>query len=79
VTLFLDSYELVKEVMVAMCGTAWMSPNTGLEYLLVGDQMLWFRNQVDHLLINLNQICEYGIPMYDDPFSQSPFGINCSQ
>jgi hypothetical protein len=40
VTPFLDSYEPVKEVMVARCGTVWTSPNTGHEYLLVGDQML---------------------------------------
>jgi hypothetical protein len=58
-------------------GTVWMFPSC--EYLLVGDQMLSFGNQMDHLLINLNQICEYGIPMYNDPFSQSLFGIDCSQ
>jgi hypothetical protein len=67
------------KVMVARCGTVWrMSPNTGHEYLLISDQMLWFGNQMDHLLINPNQIHEYGIPMYDDPFSQSQFGINCN-
>jgi hypothetical protein len=76
VTPFLDSYEPVKEVMVARCGTVWTSPNTGHEYLLVGDQMLLFGNQMDHSLINPNQICEYGIPMYDNPFSQSQFGID---
>jgi hypothetical protein len=48
VTPFLDSYELVKEAMVARCGIVWTSPNTGHEYLLVGDQMLWFENQMDH-------------------------------
>ncbi len=62
-TPFLDSYEPVKEVMVARGGTVWTSPNTGHEYLLVGGQMLWFRSQMDHLLINQNQIHEYGIPM----------------
>jgi hypothetical protein len=70
VTPFLDSYELVKEVMVARCSTVWMSPNTGWEYLLVGNQMLWFGSEMDHLLINPNQICEYGIPVYDNAFSQ---------
>jgi hypothetical protein len=55
-----------------------MSPNTGQEYLLVSDQMLWFGSQMDHSLINLNQIHEYGIPMYNNPFSQSQFGINCN-
>jgi hypothetical protein len=77
-TPFLDSYEPVKEVMVARCGTVWTSPNTGHEYLLVGDQMLWFGSQMDHSLINPNQIREYGIPVYDNPFSQSQFGINCN-
>jgi hypothetical protein len=56
----------------------WMSPNTCREYLLVGDQMLWFGSQRDHSLIHPNQIRVYGIPVYDNPFSQSQFGINCN-
>jgi hypothetical protein len=32
VTPFLDSYEPVKEVMVARCGMVWTSPNTCHEY-----------------------------------------------
>ncbi len=76
VNLFLDSYEPVKEVMVVRCGTVWTSPDTGHEYLLVGNQMLWFRNQMKHSLINPNQICEYGLPAYDDSFPNSHFGIN---
>jgi hypothetical protein len=78
VTPFLDSYESVKEIMVARCGTVWMSPNTGSEYLLVSDQMLWFGSQIDHSLIKPNQIHEYGISMYDNSFSQSQFGIDCT-
>jgi hypothetical protein len=33
---------------------------------------------MDHSLINQNQIHEYGIPMYDNPFSRSQFGIDCN-
>jgi hypothetical protein len=33
---------------------------------------------MDHSLINPNQIRESGIPVYDNPFSQSQFGINCN-
>jgi hypothetical protein len=75
VTLFLDSYDLVKEVMVVRCSTIWTS-DTGHEYLLVGDQMLWFGNQMNHSLINPNQIHEYGLPVYGNPFSNSHFGID---
>jgi hypothetical protein len=78
VTPFLDSYEPVKEVMVTRCGMVWTSPNTDREYLHVGDQMLWFGSQMDHSLINPNQICEYGKSMYDNPFSKSQFGIDCN-
>ena len=67
VTPFLDSYAPTKEVMVARCSTVWTSPDTGKEYLLIGDQMLWFGTQMGHSLINPNQIREYGVPVYDDP------------
>jgi len=76
VTPFLNSYEPVKEIMVARCCTVWTSPETGREYLLVGDQMLWFGTQMDHSLINPNQIREYGVRVYDDPYSNSHFGID---
>jgi hypothetical protein len=73
VTPFFALYEPVKEVMVARCGKVWitwMSPNTGHRYLLVGDQTLWFRSQMDHSLTRPNQIHEYAIPVYNNPFSQ---------
>jgi hypothetical protein len=62
--------------MVARCGTVWTSPDTGREYLLVGDQMLWFGSKMDHSLINPNHIHEYGLPVYDNPFSKQQFGID---
>lgn len=38
--------------------------------------MLWFGSQMEHSLINPNQIREYGVPVYDDPYSNSHFGID---
>ena len=73
---FLNTYEPVKEIPVARCCTVWTSPYTGAEYLLVGDQMLWFGEQLKHSLINPNQIREYGIQVYDDPFNMHQFGID---
>ena len=46
------------------------------DYLLVGDQMLWFGETLGHSLINPNQIHANGIPVYDDPFDHSnAFGV----
>ena len=76
---FLDTYESVKEVPVARCCTVWTSPDTGQEYLLVGDQMLWFGTQLENSLINPNQIREYGLRVYDNPFELNRFGIDCQE
>ena len=64
---FLDSKEPVKEVMVAQCWTSPCGP-----YLETGSQM-------EHSLINPNQIREYGIPLCDNPFTTERFGIDTDE
>jgi hypothetical protein len=77
---FLDSYQPMNEILLARCGTVWTDPLTYQEYLLVGDQMLWFGSLFSHLLINPKQISANGIPVFDDPFdSTSNFGIESKQ
>jgi hypothetical protein len=39
---FLDSYNPIMEILVARCCTVWTDQGDSQEYLLVGDQMLWF-------------------------------------
>jgi hypothetical protein len=80
VTPFLDSYQPIQEIPVARCCTVWTNQDDSVEYLLVGDQMLWFRTQLPHSLINPNQLCASGINVNDDPFdSTRNFGINSEQ
>ena len=73
---FLDSFPAVKEIPIARCCTVWTSPVTGHEYLLVGEQMLWFGTSMDHSLMNPNQMREYGIPVYDNPVGNDRIGID---
>ena len=40
---FLSIYDPVQEIMIAQCCTVWTSDD-GKEYLLVGNEMLWFGN-----------------------------------
>ena len=54
-------YEAMNEIPVAGCGTVWMSPHTGNEYLLVGNQFLYFGMMLPHSLLNPNQIWAYNI------------------
>jgi hypothetical protein len=73
---FLSSYDPVREIPVARCGTVWTCDVTGRDYLLVGDEMLWFGTQLQHSLINPNQVRSSGLKVHDNPFATSaPFGI----
>ena len=38
--------------------------------------MLWFGSQMEHSLINPNQIREYGLPVFDNPFDANTYGID---
>jgi hypothetical protein len=74
---FLASYQPVQEIPVARCSTVWTDQTDSTEYLLVGDQMLWFGTLLPNSLINPNQMRAYGLKVYDDPFDISrPFGID---
>ena len=75
---FLNTYAPVKEIPVGRCCTVWTCNNTGREVLLAADHMLWFGSQMEHSLINPNQIHEYGLPVFDNPFdtdSYAPLGM----
>ena len=73
---FLNAYAPVKEIPVGRCCTVWTCNDTGREILLVADQMLWFGSQMEHSLINPNQIREYGLPVFDNPFDTDSYGID---
>ena len=57
---FLNTYAPVKDIPVAWCCTV-CTDDEGKEYLLVGDEMLWFGKGLENLLINPNNIRAYGL------------------
>ena len=72
---FLSTYDPVQEIPIARCCTVWTS-DEGEEYLLVGDEMLWFGNTLADSLINPNQLREYFLLVKDDPFNTNEFVID---
>ena len=80
VTPFLNSYEPIPKIPIAWCCTVWTNPNYSAEYLLVGNEMLWFGTLLPHSRINPNQLRAYGLTVNDDPFDHTQnFGINLEQ
>ena len=68
----------MQEVLIARCCTVWTS-DENKEYLLVGDEMLWFGNTIANMLINPNQLRAYSLLVKDDPFNANEFGINADE
>ena len=75
---FLSTYDLVQEVPIAQCCTVWTLEKSK-EYLLVGDEILWFGNTLADLLINPNQLRAYGLLVKYDPFNANEFGIDANE
>jgi hypothetical protein len=74
---FHQSFEPIPEIPVATVATAWDEPTTGQTYILVIHQALYFGAQLDHSLINPNQIRVTGILVCDDPYDRHRhLGIN---
>ena len=72
---FLSTYDPVTSIPVAHCCMVWTCLATSMEWLLVADQMLWFGSILDHSLINPNQLSEYGLSVFDNPYTTREFGI----
>jgi hypothetical protein len=67
---FHQSFAPIHEIPVATVATAWDDPESGQTFILIIHQALYFGKQLDHSLVNRNQIRISGIPVCDDPFDR---------
>ena len=65
---FIDSYKSIDNVEICTAATAFDDETSGLTYILVFNQGLWFGSKLQHSLINPNQCRANGIQLCDDPF-----------
>ena len=68
---FTDSYESINGVPIVTGATAWTSQATGETFILVFREALWMGEQMNHSLVNPNQMRHYGITVQDNPFSST--------
>jgi hypothetical protein len=67
---FHQSFAPIHEIPVATVATAWDDPESGQTFILIIHQALYFGKQLNHSLVNPNQIRVTGIPVCDDPFDR---------
>ena len=65
-----SSYKPIANVPIVSAGTAWDCPSSGLTYILVVNEGLYYGEKLDHSLLNPNQIRHNGIDFWDNPFDE---------
>ena len=73
---FHDNFELIRDVPMAQVATAFRDEH-GATNILIINEALYFGPEMDHSLINPNQIRHHGIPVSDDAYDGGrQFGID---
>ena len=73
------SYEPAINVPIVTGATAYDDPISGITYILIFNESLYYGEKMDHSLFNPNQLRKYGIPVWDNPFDhERPFAIQVS-
>ena len=73
---FHDNYDAIKDVPVTQVATVYTDGNEAT-YILIINEALYFGSSMDHSLINPNQIRNFGIPVFNNPYDEGrDLGIN---
>ena len=62
----------IDKIPIATVATAWSDEHTGQGYILIMHETLFFGNDLDHSLINPNQIRSNGFDVFDNPYEPDP-------
>ena len=58
----------IADVPIVTGATAWDDPHSGETYIFIINEALYYGSRLDHSLINPNQIRDYGIGFWDNPY-----------
>ena len=75
-----SSYSPLLNVTIVTRATAWDDPDTGLTWLPIINEVLFYGQQLNHSLLNPNQIRHFGNLFHDNPFDKTtPLSITCPE
>jgi hypothetical protein len=77
---FSNELGMLSKIPVASVGTLWVNPEDGCSYILVIHEALYFGDELDHSLINPNQLrLHLGDVVQDNPLNNMPMGIEIEE
>ena len=62
------SQDPIKDVPIVTGATAYDCPRTNTTYILLFHESLYYGTELDHSLINPNQLRHFGVGVWDNPF-----------
>ena len=66
---YADSYESIKKVPIVTGATGYTSPISGKRLILIFNEALGLGDQMQHILLNPNQLRSFAMLVKDDPFA----------
>ena len=75
-----ENYKPLYNVPIVSAATAYDDPITGQTYILILNECLYYGTKLDHSLINPNQLCHGGCPVWDNPYDEyHDISIECDE
>ena len=66
------AYDAIKILSIVQADIAYDNTETGDKTILIVNEVIWLGDQIEHTLVNPNQLCSYVITVQDNQFSKSP-------
>ena len=73
---YMDDYEAIKSFPIATAGTPWTSTENGETYILVFHEGLWMGDQMEHSVLNPNQLQHFVVTVQDNHFADAPLYVS---
>jgi hypothetical protein len=73
---YTEAYKAIKPLPIVQAATAYDNRDTGKTTILILNEAIWMGDQMEHTLINPNQLRAYGITVQDNPFNPAPIFIS---
>ena len=73
---YTEAYEAIKSVPIVQAATAYDNRDTGETTILILNKAIWKGGQMEHTLINPNQLRSFGITVQDNPSDPAPIFIS---
>ena len=59
-----------ESISITSAATAWNDPRTGVAYILIFHETLFYGPRLDHSLINPNNLRGFGVDYWDNPYDK---------